>query len=884
MAKNTTIQLLRGTGVSKSDVLADGEQYLDKATGNIYIGDGESTIATLSTMPGHIIVSKTTINTIVDSVNTKMDKNNPTGTGSFSLNRSSGTTIGDYSVAIGDNTQASGMYAMAEGCSTKAVGKVSHAEGEGTQASGTYGAHSEGYYTLAIGDSSHSEGCGGTNSIKLTGAEDAVSYIASSTVDTNKIGRLLYKSDTNKYAIITNVDTNNNSITVNETFGEALNNTSIQILSGVAYGNYSHAEGRLTTASGTSAHAEGATTVAAGPDSHAEGISTVASGSHSHAEGNTVQAIGSSSHAEGIATIASTQAQHVFGEYNIADSSVGANVRGAYVEIVGNGGINQRSNARTLDWNGNEWLAGGITVGNHIKPQTDAVETTHGGTKTFTGVDLGDTEHRIANIYAGNISAEKITATIEGVSENAIGDQDGNNIKASYGAKLVHGDSNDTIVLCNKNENQLSTVVVNNVHNATNAEFATKIGSENSHPQIGTTNLPTYVNAAGEVVPIIRSAERGIDSNTMVKDDQGHIKPGYFRLATAVLNNRHRATKAKVYLQDVDSHDYAILNIDCYIGGYYPDGTSVPVPAGTEVTDTILVNFSISETSNVNFVDGNLFILVTGDKTASSSYTQKYLELWYCQTDNYKRLSATFLVDIANSRISAADTIATDTSPWSKDLRTSAQDISSYNSGASSIDLDVGFISHDMWDTDAMYNALKNQHGFLGRWMAYCQKFSLTEPYEFVNNKLNENTQKYEIQTNIVSPNLTIQEACELRLYQPAVNFYDTMATSHTENLYFMDKTNKVDNCVGAVSATVGPTWNALTLKLRSKGTPDPETLSQLKALEFVQYPNTGNWAFSPADKTDTTAAIINLGQSTKRWKGVYAENIYAEIDGGTIE
>ena len=37
--------------------------------------------------------------------------------------------------------------------------------------------------------------------------------------------------------------------------------------------------------------------------------------------------------------------------------------KGTYVEIVGNGiGNGARSNARTLDWDGNEVLAGGLTA------------------------------------------------------------------------------------------------------------------------------------------------------------------------------------------------------------------------------------------------------------------------------------------------------------------------------------------------------------------------------------------------------------------------------------------------------------------------------------------------------------------------------------------
>lgn len=64
-------------------------------------------------------------------------------------------------------------------------------------------------------------------------------------------------------------------------------------------------------------------------------------------------------------TIANHESQHVFGEYNEADpSQAEAYERGTYVEIVGKGtAYNARSNARTLDWNGNEWLAGNLTLG-----------------------------------------------------------------------------------------------------------------------------------------------------------------------------------------------------------------------------------------------------------------------------------------------------------------------------------------------------------------------------------------------------------------------------------------------------------------------------------------------------------------------------------------
>ncbi len=125
-----------------------------------------------------------------------------------------------------------------------------------------------------------------------------------------------------------------------------------------------HAEGYNTTAMAFYSHAEGRVTVATGNASHAEGHETVADGNASHAEGHETIANGDTSHAEGHGTTANGRSQHVFGEYNAYESGVDASDRGTYAEIVGNGDDdNTRSNARTLDWDGNEWLAGDLTVG-----------------------------------------------------------------------------------------------------------------------------------------------------------------------------------------------------------------------------------------------------------------------------------------------------------------------------------------------------------------------------------------------------------------------------------------------------------------------------------------------------------------------------------------
>ena len=70
------------------------------------------------------------------------------------------------------------------------------------------------------------------------------------------------------------------------------------------------------------------------------------------------KAKGIASFAEGWQTIAAGNNQHAQGRYNIEDTA------NKYAHIVGNGVIESaRSNAHTLDWNGNAWFAGVVKVG-----------------------------------------------------------------------------------------------------------------------------------------------------------------------------------------------------------------------------------------------------------------------------------------------------------------------------------------------------------------------------------------------------------------------------------------------------------------------------------------------------------------------------------------
>ena len=233
-----------------------------------------------------------------DDLNGYMLSENPTGTGTLSMNRKEDTTIGNYSTALGVNatasayashaeggyTTTSGSYSHAEGGYTTASGSNSHAEGGNTEASGSY-SHAEGGYTTASGSNSHAEG----------------------------------------------------------------NSTE-------AIGQASHAEGYYTESQGNYSHSEGKKSIASGEASHAEGYETTASECSSHSEGYGTVASGVQSHVEGYYTIAKGENQHVQGKWNVEDTN------NTYAHIVGGGTSNERKNIHTLDWDGNAYFSGDVTA------------------------------------------------------------------------------------------------------------------------------------------------------------------------------------------------------------------------------------------------------------------------------------------------------------------------------------------------------------------------------------------------------------------------------------------------------------------------------------------------------------------------------------------
>ena len=172
----------------------------------------------------------TSAETAKAATDSKMDKNNPVGTGSFAMNMSSGATLGEYAHVEGYDGIASGKYAHTEGYYNYATGEAAHAENSQNRANGDY-SHAEGFQTTSKGEGSHAEGC---------------------------------------------------SVYANGNWSHA------ECFYTRANGNFSHAEGNGAKANGEGSHAEGLYTIASGEEQHAQGRANIedTEGKYAHIVGN----------------------------------------------------------------------------------------------------------------------------------------------------------------------------------------------------------------------------------------------------------------------------------------------------------------------------------------------------------------------------------------------------------------------------------------------------------------------------------------------------------------------------------------------------------------------------------------------------------------------
>ena len=342
--------------------------------------------------------------TVASNSNAHAEGNFSNASGSSAHAEGSSTqATGSYSHAEGSSTQATGHYSHAEGNETFAIGIASHAEGINSRAEGDY-SHAQGPGTHAthrsqmsfgeynVDDSSTAAATARGTYVEIVGNGTANSRSNARTLDwtgnewlagTLKIGGTSYA---NAKEVATKEYVDNHTPDLSNYMQKGVDYVTAGKKSGTTLGTQATAEGDITTASGEFSHAEGKSTTASAYASHAEGNYTTASGQYSHAEGGVTIASGRYSHAEGQGTTAQRQSQHTFGDFNVLDISGTVTTRGTFIEIVGNGTAdNARSNARTLDWSGNERIAGSLTLGMDTANETTITATELAALKSLTG-------------------------------------------------------------------------------------------------------------------------------------------------------------------------------------------------------------------------------------------------------------------------------------------------------------------------------------------------------------------------------------------------------------------------------------------------------------------------------------------------------------------
>jgi hypothetical protein len=131
-----------------------------------------------------------------------------------------------------------------------------------------------------------------------------------------------------------------------------------------AVGIASSARGSQTKAEGEASSTKGILTKATGKAAVAKGYKTLAEGNYSVAKGieTKTKENATAGQAQGKGTIVGSKYQNVQGRYNIVDDE------GEYAHIVGNGeDDSHRSNAYTLDWEGNARFNGDVYAGGSQK-------------------------------------------------------------------------------------------------------------------------------------------------------------------------------------------------------------------------------------------------------------------------------------------------------------------------------------------------------------------------------------------------------------------------------------------------------------------------------------------------------------------------------------
>lgn len=297
--------------------------------------------------------------------------------------------LGLHAHSQGNQTIAQGDTAHAEGEVTRAIGNCSHAEGKSTQALG-YASHAQGNGSIASGNAASAAGeftyatstaqfvHGRYNVVDENGSAGNYAHIVGGGTS-NASRKNIYTLDWNGNAVFAGTVTNAQGKTLTTHDFTGSHKDKLDSLPAQGTGDIAGqiAFGASCSATGKGAFAEGHNCHAKAWASHAEGNGTQTLAGESHAEGRETSAEAVGAHAEGIGTRATVDAQHAEGMYNIA---------GNYAHVVGNGkSSDERSNAYTLDWQGNAWFAGSIRCANDNSLTLSSSDTEVGYTQMSGG-------------------------------------------------------------------------------------------------------------------------------------------------------------------------------------------------------------------------------------------------------------------------------------------------------------------------------------------------------------------------------------------------------------------------------------------------------------------------------------------------------------------
>lgn len=241
----------------------------------------------------------------------------------------SGTATGDKAFVIGGNgNEASGNQSFAGGLSARAMGEESFAFGNDVIAGGRY-SEAHGYKQRSVSKADLDE---------------------NGTLDGNANGYIT-KDIKVKWSDV-KVD------------AESIN------------GSYQAGEGSTTY---------GAKHVVFGSRSEAHGNTNLVTGRDSEAHNSNNEVYGNYSHAEGRGNQSWGNAQSVLGKYCDPKREEGVGDNSPYLEIVGNGSsASARSNARTLDKQGNERLAGEVYPNGGTKSYSELIAEAAGAVTVET--------------------------------------------------------------------------------------------------------------------------------------------------------------------------------------------------------------------------------------------------------------------------------------------------------------------------------------------------------------------------------------------------------------------------------------------------------------------------------------------------------------------